>query len=283
MTVRVDPSNVNQLTAWDGANGDFWTERADRFDAGVARYQPHLLAAAAIAPTADVLDIGCGSGTTTRDAARAASRGTALGVDLSSRMLELARDRAGRERLTNVRFEQGDAQIHPFADNCFDVAVSRNGAMFFGDPVAAFQNIARAIRPGGRLVLLAWQALADNVWLSTFRRILAAGRDLPAPPPTAPSPFALSDPARVRSLLSPAGFDDIQVRGLSELHYFGQDADDAFDFVSDNFGSIAQDLDPAARTAALAELRADLADHETPDGVLYESAAWLIKARLAAG
>jgi SAM-dependent methyltransferase len=281
MTVRVDPSNADQLTAWDGANGDFWTVRADRFDQGVARFQPKFLAAAAIEPADNVLDIGCGSGTTTRAAARAASRGTVLGVDLSSRMLRLARERAAAEQLTNVTFEQGDAQIHAFPDSHFDVAVSRNGTMFFGDPVAAFKNIARAIKPGGRLVLLAWQALADNDWISTFRTILAAGRTLPVPPPTAPSPFSLSEPDRVRSLLTTAGFADVTLTGLNEPHYFGEDADDAYDFVQDHFGGLANDLDPETRTAVLAALRANLAEHQTPEGVLYDSAAWLIEARLA--
>jgi SAM-dependent methyltransferase len=281
MTVRVDPSNTDQLTAWDGANGDFWTVRADRFDQGVARYQPKLLAAAKIQPTDNVLDIGCGSGTTTRALAHAASRGTALGVDLSSRMLRLARERAAAEQLTNVTFEQGDAQIHAFADDQFDVAVSRNGTMFFGDPVAAFRNIARAIRPGGRLVLLAWQALADNDWIRTVRTILAAGRDLPMPPPGAPSPFSLADPARVRSLLTTAGFGEVTLTGLNEAHYFGKDTEDAYDFVLDHFGGMANDLDSETKASALAELRTNLAEHETPEGVLYDSAAWLIEARLA--
>jgi SAM-dependent methyltransferase len=281
MTVRVDPSNVDQLTAWDGVNGDFWTVRADRFDRGVASYQPKLLAAAAVEPADNVIDIGCGSGTTTRAVARAASRGTALGVDLSSRMLRLARERAEAEQVTNVTFEQGDAQIHAFPDSHFDVAVSRNGAMFFGDPTAAFKNIARAVKPGGRLVLLAWRPLADNEWLSTFRTILAAGRTLPAPPPTAPSPFSLSDPGRVRSLLTTAGFAEVNLTGLNEPHYFGEDADDAYDFVQEHFGGMVNDLDPETKAAVLAALRANLAEHQTPEGVLYESAAWLIEARLA--
>jgi SAM-dependent methyltransferase len=282
MTVRVDPSNVDQLTAWDGANGDLWTVRADRFDQGIAGYQPRFLAAAAIEPADNVLDIGCGSGTTTRAAARAASRGAVLGVDLSSRMLGLARERAAAEQLTNVTFEQGDAQIHAFPDSHFDVAVSRNGAMFFGDPVAAFKNIARAIKPGGRLVLLAWQALADNDWLCTFRTILAAGRTLPVPPPTAPSPFSLSDPDRVRSLLTAAGFTEVGLTGLNgPHHYFGEDVDDAYDFVQEHFGGLAKDLDPETKSAALARLRESLAEHQTPDGVLYDSAVWLIEARLA--
>jgi SAM-dependent methyltransferase len=281
MTVRVDPSNVDQLTAWEGRNGDFWTEWADRFDDGVARYQPAFLAAAAVQPAGHVLDIGCGSGRTTRDIARAAAQGSALGVDLSSRMLDLARARAAAQNLTNVTFEQADAQIHAFPQRRFDVVVSRTGAMFFGDPVAAFTNIGRAIRPGGRMVLLAWQPMADNDWISTFRGILAAGRDLPAPPPTAPSPFSLSDPSRVRDLLTSAGFSGVRLDGLHEPMYYGKDAGDAFRFVSANFGGIADGLEESVRSKTFDALRANLAEHETADGVLYDSAMWLIEAHLA--
>ena len=94
-----------------------------------------------------MLDVGCGTGQTTRDAARAASAGSALGVDLSSRMLDYARHRAAEEGVTNVTFAQADAQIHPFEPGAYDVAISRTAAMFFGDHVAAFRNIGRALRP----------------------------------------------------------------------------------------------------------------------------------------
>jgi SAM-dependent methyltransferase len=107
--------------------GAYWAARADRFDEGVASYHDQFLAAAAIDPTANVLDIGCGSGQTTRDAARRAKAGSALGVDLSSRMIELARGLAEKEGVANATFRQADAQVHPFPDQCFDVVISRHG------------------------------------------------------------------------------------------------------------------------------------------------------------
>lgn len=170
--VRVDPSNVEQLRSWGGDRGAYWAARAERFNESVAAYHDQLLAAAAIDTTANVLDIGCGSGQTTRDAARRATDGSALGVDLSSRMIELASQLAEREQVANARFLQVDAQVHPFPDQHFDIAISRHGAMFFGDAPAAFTNIARAMRSGGRLVLLSWQPLEQNEWLSGSARPL---------------------------------------------------------------------------------------------------------------
>ncbi|MGP3913217.1 class I SAM-dependent methyltransferase [Nonomuraea sp. 10N515B] len=107
-----------------------------------------------------MLDVGCGTGQTTRLAARTAPHGHALGVDLSEPMLARARATAIAEGITNLRFEQGDAQVHPFPEGGFDVAISRGGIMFFADPVAAFANIGRALRPSGRLAFVCLREMA---------------------------------------------------------------------------------------------------------------------------
>lgn len=165
---QVDATNTEQLRAWDGTEGDYWAAHANQYDSAVDGYHQPLLDLAAITPDDAVLDIGCGTGQTTRDAARLATAGSALGIDLSARMLDVARAKADQEGLDNVSFEQGDAQIHGFAPASFDVALSRTGSMFFGDPTAAHANIARALRPGGRLALAVWQPMAENEWFTSF-------------------------------------------------------------------------------------------------------------------
>ncbi|MGH9274868.1 MAG: class I SAM-dependent methyltransferase [Acidimicrobiales bacterium] len=275
--VPVDSSNVEQLRAWDGDEGAYWADHAEYFDRSVAAYDERLFAAAAIGERERVLDVGCGTGLTTREAARAASAGSAFGVDLSSRMLDYARRRAADEGVTNVTFEQVDAQIHPFEPGAYDVAISRTAAMFFGDHVAAFDNIGRALRSGGRLVLVTWQPLAGNEWLREISGALAAGRDLPAPPPDA-GPFSLSDPNRVRTLLTGAGFAEVELEGTTAGMWFGNDADDAHRFVLGLMGWMLEGLDDAGRTRASDALHATMVAHATPDGVLFESAAWTTKA-----
>ncbi|SFO85105.1 Ubiquinone/menaquinone biosynthesis C-methylase UbiE [Amycolatopsis arida] len=277
--VRVDPANSDQLRAWDGATGAYWAERAERFDEGVAEYQGPLLDAAAVDTTARVLDVGCGSGRLTRDLATRATAGSALGMDLSAPMLELARGLAERERLANVTFQQADAQVHPFPDEHFDLIASRHGVMFFGDPRTAFANLARATRRGGRLVLLTWQPPERNPWIGAFRAALAAGRELPPPPTEAPSPFSLSDPDQVRGLLTSAGLTEVRLRGLTAPMYFGRDVDDAARFVTGQHAGMLEGLDAAGRARALDDLRATLADHRTERGVRYDSACWLVEAR----
>jgi SAM-dependent methyltransferase len=274
-----DPSNTGQVGAWDGSEGAFWTAQARRFDETLANCHGPFLAAAAIRDRDHVLDVGCGTGYATREAARIAFAGSALGVDLSSQMIALARETAIADGLDNVEFRQTDAQIHPFESAAFDVVISRMGSMFFGDPTAAFANLHRALRPGGRLALLTWQGVAENEWLTEFRAALAVGRDLPTPPPDVPSPFALADPDRVRAILDTAGFVDVTFQSLHEPMSFGPDPDDAFAFISELTSWMRNGLDEVGQDTALAALRTTIAEHTGDRGVTYPSATWIIRAR----
>ena len=281
--MRVDPANAGQARAWDGDEGAYWADHAQRFDRAMAAYHGTFIAAGGIAGGERVLDIGCGTGQTTRDAAVAARPGPALGVDLSARMIELARRLAARQNLGNVSFEQADAQIYPFPARSADVAISRTGTTFFADPVAAFTNIGQALRPGGRLVMLVWQGPGPNEWIRELSGALAAGRDLPGPPAGAPGPLALADPSRTRTLLASAGFSDITLDPLNKPMWFGSDPDDAYRFVTGLMGWMLDGLDDTGRKRALAALSATLTAHGGSDGVTFASGAWLIRAEPAGG
>jgi SAM-dependent methyltransferase len=277
--LEVAPTNLEQAEAWDGDEGGFWASHADQFDRAVGAYHERFMAAAGVKGADHVLDIGCGTGQTSRDAARAATGGSALGVDLSARMIDLARRLAAEQGLANATFEQVDAQVHDFPAARFDVAISRTGTMFFGDPTAAFTNIARSLRVGGRLVLLVWQGPEPNEWIRELTGALGAGRTLPSPPIGAPGPFAQADPDQVHAVLSSAGFAGIGFEGLSAPMRFGANAGEAFEFVIGLMGWMLQGLDAAGRDRALADLGGTISGHETGSGeVCFESATWLITA-----
>ncbi len=274
-------ANAEMAAAWDGEEGGSWARDWRRYDRSIRRYQQVLDAAAAIARGERVLDIGCGNGESTRAAAKAASHGSVLGVDLSKAMLERARDLSAAEELLNVEFEQADAQIHPFEPGTYDVVISRFGAMFFSDRLAAFRNIHRAIRGGGRIALLAWQDLSRNEWMQEIRIALSAGRDLPTPPPGVGGPFGLADPDGVEAALKAAGYEHVGISSVEEPIFAGTDADDAYRFFC-GMGMVRgllTDLDASSRSRGLAALRAMLEGHATAEGVTLGSAAWLITAR----
>lgn len=277
---QVDEANAEQFRAWNGDDVQHWVTHIDRYEAASARFDPWLLTAAGIAATDRVLDVGCGAGVSSAAAARAAADGHVVGLDLSAPLLELARRRVEAAGLTNATFVQGDAQVHPFELAAFDVVLSRFGVMFFGDPSAAFANIATAVRPGGRLALLVWQGLDRNEWLGILFDTLAAGRQLPVPPPGAPGPFGLADPDTVRRVLGGAGFADVELADVREPERVGADVDDAYAFLT-SLGptrGLLGGLDEPDRASALAALRARLVDRAGPDGVLLGAAAWLVTA-----
>src|SRR6266508_3424163 len=183
-------ANTEMAAAWDGPEGDHWTEHAERYESVGPAFWDALAAAINIQPP--------------------------------------------------------DAQVHPFERNAFDVVISNFGAMFFADPVAAFTNLAGAMRPGGRLGLLGWRQLSDNEWLMAIRAALIAGRDLPTTPPVgAPGPFGLADETHTRTVLGSAGLLDVVIERIDAPMRFGHDAKDAFEFLS-TLGitrGLLQDLD----------------------------------------
>ncbi len=170
------------------------------YDAELRLYNEVLRRALGVRRHDQVLDVGCGTGQTTREAARMATAGSALGVDLSARMIDRAREFALAEGLRNVTFERADAQVHRFPPKHFDLTISRFGTMFFDDPVAAFANIGRALRPAGRLVMAVWQGHERNQWDLAIRRSLE-GFEGPGPvAPQGPGPFSLADPRTVQGI-----------------------------------------------------------------------------------
>ena len=276
--VPVDPGNEAQLAAWDGDEGAYWAAHADRFDQAIAGHHEPFMAAAAIRLGEHVLDVGCGTGQTTLEAAARSETGDVLGVDLSAAMLEVARQRAAARGVANARFLKADAQIHPFAPGASDVAIARTAAMFFADQIAALANVRRALHAAGRIVLATWQPLEHNEWVRVIATALSPVGPPRLPPPGA-GPFSLSDPDRLRDVLSGAGFTDIHVEGVHAPMWFGHDAGDATEFIVGLQGWMLEGLSADDRTRAVDALHDACAEHMGGDGVTFRSATWITTAR----
>src|SRR5438105_232646 len=131
-----------------------WSVTTERPERAVAALTKELLDLAAPQPGERVLDIGCGPGTTVLELAKhVGPGGHVLGADVSEPSVVRARERIAAAGLRHAEVIVADASVHPFPPDNFELTFSRFGIMFFSDPVAAFANVRRAMKPGGRLTL----------------------------------------------------------------------------------------------------------------------------------
>jgi SAM-dependent methyltransferase len=200
--------NQPQIDFWNGPAAQRWVSEQERLDRALGPIDEIGQQRAEARPGERVVDLGCGCGASTlRLAERVGPTGKVLGVDISAPMLARARERA--EGMPWVEFHEGDAAAHRFAGDA-DLVYSRFGSMFFGDPRAAFTNLRRALRPGGRLCIVCWRSIDDNPWyLVPLRAAETLLAPLPPAEPGAPGPFSFADEARLRGVLAGAGFGEV--------------------------------------------------------------------------
>jgi SAM-dependent methyltransferase len=268
--------NAAQIEFWNGPSAQKWVARQDELDQSLAQVTEALYAAAAVKAGERVLDVGCGCGTPTLELARR-SGAPCAGIDISAPMLAVARSRAG----SNLRFVEADASAYAFVTK-FDVAFSRFGVMFFADPVAAFKNIHGALHPGGRLVFSCFRALVENAWSRV--PLDAAGDLVTVKPsdPNAPGPYAFADGARLRDILTRAGFHDIHIDRLDCEMHMGKTIDEAVErsLQFGPLGRLAAELTPEGRAQVAARVGAALSKYyREPTGIDVGMAVWIVKAR----
>jgi SAM-dependent methyltransferase len=238
--------------------------------------------AAQIRDGENVLDVGCGCGDTTILAARASGSGRALGADFSRILVAEARQLTAAAGVANARFEVADVQVYPFGAGVFDVVLSSFGVMFFDDPAAAFGNLGKALRPGGRLAFLCWRTREENPIFTTGFAGAAAILGLRGQPGPSAA-FSLAGTGRVSGLLSGAGFGGIECAKVDEPMLIGRDVDDVLEYerASPAATEILTGLSPAQAAELTRQVRDCLLAYASPDGVTMPGAAWLVTAKAA--
>jgi SAM-dependent methyltransferase len=287
MSEQASGPNAEQFAYWNEDAGSKWVELQERLDAAIGPFGLEAVERAAVQPGEKVLDVGCGCGQTSLQLAeRAGPDGSVLGVDLSGPMLSRARERAEAAGETRARFEQGDAQVFPFEEGAFDVAFSRFGVMFFEDSPAAFANIRRAVRPGGRIAFLCWRGIEHNPFMAVPYLAVAKHIELPPPPPPdAPGPLSFADEERVRGILESAGWSNFRYEPWDREFLVGGEGtlDEAVDF-SLRVGPVTRALQAAEGKLDMATItrsvREALAPYATPTGVRMPCAPALVTATL---
>ncbi len=208
--------NAEQLEYWNGEAGERWAQQDQMMADLLAPIAESLLDHADTAGCSHAIDVGCGGGSQSLMLAqRLGPDARVTGVDISGPLLDVARERAAAAPAGSAAldFLQADASQHPFERGSYDLLFSRFGVMFFEDPVTAFRNLHGAMREGGRLAFVCWQSLQDNPW--TWLSVQAALRFVPPPEqtdPEAPGPFSFANPVRLESVLSLAGFRNVDIQ-----------------------------------------------------------------------
>ncbi len=200
-----------------------------------------IVARMGVGPGEDVLDVACGTGNAALRAAGAGARVVAL--DLTPRLLEAGRTLAAEAGVT-IDWVEGDAEALPFADESFDVVLSTLGVMFTPRHHVAAAELARVLRPGGRMALCNW---SEESVLTEILRTTAAY--LPAPPAFVEPPWLWGSEQHVRTLFADTGVELEFERGTAEFPSFDS-ADDDIEYHSTRFGPLI-----AARAATEADGR----------------------------
>lgn len=273
-------AEITQAELWNGESGARWTAFQERIDRLFAPLDEVALRRAAPMPDESVLEVGCGCGGSTLALARAVGeRGSVLGIDLSRPMLQRARERTAG--MGNVTLRQGDAGTYVFPDPV-SLIYSRFGVMFFDQPLQAFTNLRNTLGLGGRLSFLCWRAIELNPWHALPLRTAARLAPLPEPAaPGQPGPFSLASEERIHTLLTGAGFEDVQIHAHSRLLELG-DLESALDLVTRAVGPLSRVmdlLDAHARNAVRAAVREALRPHLVGDEVSLAASIWIVHAR----
>jgi SAM-dependent methyltransferase len=276
--------NADQITYWNARAGNTWASMQKRLDAQIGAIGLKAMDTLALREGEHVIDIGCGCGTTSLEiAGRVGAAGRVTALDISQPMLEVARRDAGHNQVHNVTFVDADAQTYAFESATHDALYSRFGVMFFNDPVAAFRNLLAALKPkSGRLAFVCWRPLKENPWMAV--PVNAAMQHLPPQDPgdpLAPGPYAFADAARVKRILTEAGFVNILAAPHDQKVAMGK-LDDAVEQCT-RVGPLSRLLleHPDAVRPVLETLRSTLAEYTREGVVRMDSAVWIVTARRA--
>ncbi len=271
-------SNADQIAFWNGDAGAKWVKSQERLDAMLAGITVELIKSAKPSPGERILDIGCGCGDTSLQLA--AKGGHVTGLDISEPMLGRAKQRAKEADAPHVEFVHADASAHRF-EPLYDLLFSRFGVMFFADPDRAFANMRKALKPSGRLAFVCWRDWRENEWVRV--PIGAVRPHVPPQPqlgPEDPGPFSFADLARVRRILSSAGFDRITARPFDAQLGLGATLEDAIAHIQE-FGPVSRMLAEANETQkaqAAAALREAFKPYADRKPLSLGGAVWIVTA-----
>ena len=276
-TYRTDDE---QATLWNGLAGRAWVDSQELLDQMFKPFEDILVEAVSTASATHVLDVGCGTGSTTLAVARRlGASGGCIGIDISDPMIDAARSRAERQGAP-ATFICANAQMHTFEPERFDMIISRFGVMFFDDSARAFANLRRAAREGAELRFLTWRSAAENPFMTTAERAAAPLLpNLPARRPDAPGQFAFADRRRVNSILEASRWTEIDIQPIDVACTFPEKQLVPYLTRLGPVGLILQDSDEQTRAQVIETVRAAFDPFVQTTEVRFTAACWMVGAR----
>lgn len=269
-----------QAALWNGHAGHVWVSEQAVLDHMFEPMAHRLVEAVRADDARDVLDIGCGTGSTTLAIARLlGTHGQCTGIDISQPMIAAVRERA-KVQGSRATFVCADAQTHPFAPAQFDTIVSRIGVMFFSQPAAAFANLRRAARGGATLSCIAWRGADENPFMTMAERAAAPLLpNLPPRKPGAPGQFAFADRSRVASILHEAGWTAVDIQPIDFVCTLPEPALVGYATRMGPVGVALADADADLRTRVAEAVRPAFDAYVHGAEVRFTAACWMIRAR----
>jgi SAM-dependent methyltransferase len=273
-----------QAALWNGRAGRAWAEAQEVLDQVLRPFEDLLVDAVCAGSRHRVLDVGCGTGSTTRAVARRlGANGHCVGIDISEPMIAAARASAQREGAP-ASFVRADAQTHAFAPGSFDMIISRFGVMFFDEPVAAFANLRRAATHDAELRFIAWRSAAENPFMTTAERAAAPLLpDIPARRPDAPGQFFLADRHRISSILEESGWAEVDIRAIDVDCALPEKALVGYITRLGPLGLVLQETDERTRAKVIETVRTAFDPYVHGTEVRFTAACWMVGARVPAG
>lgn len=277
-------SEHEQAVLWNGVAGRGWVEMQTLLDRMFKPFEERLAQAVAARPGGRVLDVGCGTGSTTLAAARALGpESHCVGIDISEPMIAAAQARAAREG-SAASFLRADAQFHAFEAASVDLIISRFGVMFFEDSVQAFTNLRRAARDGAGLQLIVWRGPAENPFMTTAERAAAPLLpNLPPRLPNAPGQFAFADPQRVSRIVKESGWTGIDIQPLDVTCILPEKELVGYLTRLGPLGRVLPEVGEQTRTQVIKTVRAAFEPYVYGDEVRFNAACWVVAAQALAG
>ena len=272
-------ANKEQEELWNGRLGKGFLNAGDYIDRLVAPFTQKVIEAVDPKPDDRILDIGCGGGSTTMLLAEAGA--DIRGIDISEKMISSAKNRS--KDISNISFETGDAadiSLSPVYSKIF----SRFGVMFFSNPVSAFNNLRKGLRPGGSITFICWQAMGKNRWINFAAETLLPfqPKNLPKPDPRNPGGFAFGEKAYIEEILRKSNYADIRINPLETEFNLGKSVEEIM-FFNENVGPLSgllQTLDDSDSAKATQALRDKVEDLMDGDDLFLSAAAWLVTAKV---